>query len=97
MCLYNGYSVPLAGFTVIIYFVPYTLVPLVGLLVRNINIGVLCSCTDLERTTSCIASAGHAWAVPVSDMRGALRALYEVTIMPIFIASCLHINVFLSY
>ena len=28
-----GYSVPLAGFTVIIYFVLYTLVPLVGLLV----------------------------------------------------------------
>ena len=48
--------------------------------------GVLCSCTDLERTASCIASAGHAWAVPVSDMRGALRALYEVTIMPVFIA-----------
>ena len=86
MCLYNGYSVPLAGFTVIIYFVLYTLVPLVGLLVRNINISVLCSCTDLERTASCIASAGYAWAVPVSDMRGALRALYEVTIMPVFIA-----------
>ena len=33
-----------------------------------------------------LASAGHAWAVPVSDMRGALRALYEVTIMPVFIA-----------
>ena len=52
----------------------------------KINISVLCSCTDLERTASCIASAGHAWAVPVSDMRGALRALYEVTIMPVFIA-----------
>ena len=52
----------------------------------NINIRVLCSCTDLERTASCIASAGHTWAVPVSDMRGALRALYEVTIMPVFIA-----------
>ena len=47
---------------------------------------MLCSCTDLERTASCIASAGHAWAVPISDMRGALRALYEVTIMPVFIA-----------
>ena len=33
VCLYNGYSVRLAGFTVIIYFVLYTLVPLVGLLV----------------------------------------------------------------
>ena len=76
---YNGYSVPLTGFTVIIYFVLYTLVPLVGL-------SVLCSFTDLERTASYIASAGHAWAVPVSDMRGALRALYEVTIMPVFIA-----------
>ena len=44
--------------------------------------------TDLERTASCIASAGHAWAVPVSDIRGALRvrALFEVTIMPVFIA-----------
>ena len=80
VCLYNGYS---AGFTVIIYFVLYTLVPLVGLLVCN---SVLCSCTDLERTACCIASAGHAWVVPVSDMRGALRALYEVTIMPVFIA-----------
>ena len=53
---------------------------------RMKHISVLCSCTDLERTASCIASAGHAWAVPVSDMRGALRALYEVTIMPVFIA-----------
>ena len=52
----------------------------------NKNISVLCSCTDLERTASCIAFAGHAWAVPVSDMRGVLRALYEVTIMPVFIA-----------
>ena len=77
---------PLAEFTVIIYYVLYILVPLVGLLVRNINISVLCSSTDLERTASCIASAGHAWAVPVSDMRGTLLALYEVTIMPVFIA-----------
>ena len=30
------------------------------------------------------------WAVPVSDMRGALRALYEVTIMPVFIAVYTH-------
>ena len=53
----------------------------------KINISVLCSCTDLERTASCIASAEHTWAVHVSDMRGALRALYEVTIMmPVFIA-----------
>ena len=34
-----------------------------------------------ERTASCIASTGHAWAVPVLDMRGALCALYEVTII----------------
>ena len=85
VCLYNGYSVPLAGFTVIIYFVLYTLVPLVGLPTLNINISVLCSCT-LERTASCIASTGHAWAVPVLDMRGALCALYKVIIMPVFIA-----------
>ena len=38
----------------------------------TLTLVVLCSCTDLERTASCIASAGHAWAVPVSDMRGAL-------------------------
>ena len=37
------------------------------------------------------------WAVPVSDMRGALLALYAVTIMPVFIAVYIHINVFLSY
>ena len=33
VCIMAIYSVPLTGFTVIIYFVPYILVPLVGLLV----------------------------------------------------------------
>ena len=40
-----------------------------------------------ELHLACIASAGHAWAMPVSDMRGVLRALYEVTIMPVLILS----------
>ena len=73
---------PLQGLLSLFILAVYTCAPCRA----SHNISVFCSCTDLERTASCIASAGHAWAVPVSDMRGALRALYEVTIMPVFIA-----------
>ena len=37
------------------------------------------------------ASARHAWVVPVSDMRGALRALYEVTIMQLSTHKCISV------
>ena len=79
VCLYNGYSVPLAGFTVIIYFVLYTLVPLVGLLVETLTL--VCFAAVPISSELHFALRPHAWAVPVSDMLGALRALYEVTIM----------------
>ena len=55
---------------------------------------MLCSCTDLERTASCIASAGHAWAVPVSDMREvrALRSYNHASIYSfLHIAKCISV------
>ena len=50
---------------------------------------------DMSRESMVSGWKVCAWAVPVSDMRGALRALYEVSIMRIY--SRLHINVFLSF
>ena len=86
VCLYNGYS---AGFTVIIYFVLYTLVPLVGLLcaLQLYRSRANCMLHCVRRTRMGRACFGYAWSTTCS-----LRSYNHGSIY-----SCLHINVFLSY